>query len=123
MYIYGWGPEDVRSKMSTPTDLAGSPKYFIAMSKVIEELKSGVPMSIGALSKKLGIDRRTVGRVVDILLDVQETLVTQEIQTKRVGRRFVIQFEKRTAQAMRILKSAHDVVRRKTSFTILKRKK
>ena len=91
------------------------------MSKVIEELKSGVPMSIGALSTKLGIDRRTVGRIVDILLDVQETLSTQEITTQRVGRRFLIGFKQRTTQARQILKSAHDVVRRKTSFTILKR--
>jgi predicted transcriptional regulator len=109
--------------MSTSSNLASSPKYFVAMSKVIEELKSGAPMSIGALSKKLGIDRRTVGRVVDILLDVQETLMSQEIKTKRVGRRFMIKFEQRTEQAKKILKSAHEVVRRKTSFTVLKRKK
>jgi len=78
-------------------------------------------MSIGALSKKLGIDRRTVGRIVDILLDVQETLVAQEITTKREGRRFVIGFKQRTTQARQLLKSAKDVVRRKTSFSILKR--
>ena len=109
--------------MSISTNLSSSPKYFIAMSKVIEELKKGTPMSIGALSRKLGIDRRTVGRVVDILLDVQEALANQEISTHRVGRRFVIEFKQRTAQARNILKSAHDVVRRKTSFTILKRQK
>ncbi len=107
--------------MSIPNGLSNSPKLFIAMSKVIEELKSGVPMSIGALSKKLGIDRRTVGRIVDILLDVQETLATQEITTQRKGRRFLIGFNKRTEQARQILKSAKDVVRRKTSFSILKR--
>ncbi|MCK4565983.1 MAG: hypothetical protein KAU48_01610 [Candidatus Thorarchaeota archaeon] len=107
--------------MSIPNGLSNSPKIFVAMSKVIEELKSGVPMSIGALSTKLGIDRRTVGRIVDILLDVQETLSTQEIKTERKGRRFVIGFNERTAQARQILKSAHDVVRRKTSFSILKR--
>ena len=109
--------------MSISTELSGSPKYFIAMSRVIEELKKGTPMSIGTLSKKLGIDRRTVGRVVDILLDVQETLSTQEIRTRRVGRRFVIEFKQRTAQARNILKSAHEVVRRKTSFSVLKRQK
>lgn len=106
-----------------PSELSGSTKYFIAMSKVIEELKKGNPMSIGALSKKLGIDRRTIGRVVDILLDVQETLVSQEIETRRVGRRFVIQFMQRTAKARSLLKSAQDVVRRRTSFSILKRDK
>jgi predicted transcriptional regulator len=102
-------------------NLSNSPKLFIAMSQVIEELKSGVPMSIGALSKKLGIDRRTVGRIVDILLDMQETLTTQEIKTRRVGRRFVIEFNQRTAQVRKMLQSTYDVVRRKTSFTILKR--
>jgi len=109
--------------MSVSTNLTNSPKLFIAMSKIIEELKSGAPMSIGELSKKLGIDRRTVGRIVDILLDVQETLVTREIKTKRVGRRFLISFNQRTAQARAVLQSAHNVVRRKTAFTILKRKK
>lgn len=78
-------------------------------------------MSIGDLSTKLGIDRRTVGRIVDILLDVQETLSTQEITTQRKGRRFVIGFRQRTEQARHLLKSAKDVVRRKTSFSILKR--
>ena len=109
--------------MSFSPNLSNSPKLFIAMSQVIEELKLGVPMSIGELSKKLGVDRRTVGRIVDILLDVQETLATQEINTKRVGRRFLISFNRRTAQARKILQSAHGVVRRKTTFTILKRKK
>ncbi|TFG34441.1 hypothetical protein EU527_03240 [Candidatus Thorarchaeota archaeon] len=109
--------------MDVTTELSGSPKYFVAMSKVVEELKKGNPMSIGSLSKKLGIDRRTVGRVVDILLDVQETLATQEIKTRRVGRRFVIQFNRRSVQARNLLKSANDVVRRKTSFSILKRQK
>ena len=107
--------------MSIPSGLSNSPKLFVAMSKVIEELKSGVPMSIGALSTKLGIDRRTVGRIVDILLDVQETLSTQEIKTERKGRRFVIGFKQRTDQARQMLASAKDVVRRKTSFSILKR--
>ena len=78
-------------------------------------------MSIGALSNKLGIDRRTVGRIVDVLLDVQETLATQEITTQRKGRRFVISFKQRTNQARQMLESARDVVRRKTSFSILKR--
>jgi len=109
--------------MSVSPNLSNSPKLFIAMSRVIEELKSGTPMSIGELSRKLNIDRRTVGRIVDILLDVQETLATQQIKTRRVGRRFQIMFEQRTAQARKILSDAQSVVRRKTSFTILKRKK
>ncbi|MBE0525680.1 hypothetical protein E4H12_02375 [Candidatus Thorarchaeota archaeon] len=109
--------------MSISPNLSNSPKLFVAMSQVIEELKSGVPMSIGELSQKLGIDRRTVGRIVDILLDVQETLVTREIKTKRVGRRFLIEFNQRTAHARRVLQSAQGVVRRRTAFSILKRKK
>lgn len=121
MYILEYVPIISRTIMSMPSELSSSPKYFIAMSEVIEELKKGNPMSIGALSKKLGVDRRTIGRVVDILLDVQETLASQEIRTKRVGRRFVIQFKQRTTQARNLLKSANEVVRRKTSFSVLKR--
>ncbi|MHA1169919.1 MAG: hypothetical protein ACTSRU_18990 [Candidatus Hodarchaeales archaeon] len=95
--------------------------YLQAMGFVIEELKNGIPMSISLLSQKLNIDRRTIGKVIDALLDVQETLVNHEIQTTRSGKNFVIEFKKRANNVLQILSNTLSVVKRKSSFSILKR--
>ncbi|MFX1606223.1 MAG: hypothetical protein ACFFDD_09960 [Promethearchaeota archaeon] len=89
--------------------------YGEAMRAVIRELSNGTPMSISALSKKLSIDRRTISNVIDLLLDVQEVLVSKKIDTTRMGRRFVIKFNNRTAATRKKLESVLSVVRRKTS--------
>ena len=88
--------------------------YLDAMSLVIAELKKGIPLSIASLSKKLDVDRRTVGKVIDSLLDIQDALINQEIITARRGRRFVIQFKKRTAKVRKLLSDAKSVVRRRS---------
>lgn len=77
-----------------------------AMSRIIDVLKQGKPMSIAGLSKETNVDRRTVSKVIDMLLDVQETLRSLEIQTNRKGRQFIIRFKERTARALEILSSA-----------------
>jgi hypothetical protein len=77
-----------------------------AMSRIIAVLKKGRPMSIASLSKETSVDRRTVSKVIDLLLDVQETLRSREIQTDRLGRQFVIRFKERTAKAREVLASA-----------------
>ncbi len=95
--------------------------YLQALGFIIEELKNGIPMSISSLSKKLNIDRRTVGKVIDGLLAVQETLVNHEIQTTRTGKSFVIAFKKRASKVRSILSKTLSVVKRKSNFSILKR--
>ncbi|MHA1638106.1 MAG: hypothetical protein ACTSUB_08850 [Candidatus Thorarchaeota archaeon] len=95
--------------------------YIQAMGFVIQELKNGVPMSIASLSQKLNIDRRTVGKVIDTLLEVQETLVNHEIQTTRVGKNFVIEFKRRASRARKMLSNTLSVVKRKSRFSKLKR--
>ena len=95
--------------------------YLQALGFVIEELKNGIPLSISLLSKKLNIDRRTIGKVIDALLEVQETLVNHEIRTTRIGKNFVIEFKKRANKVRNILSNTLTVVRRKSSFSILKR--
>ncbi len=86
-----------------------------AMRAVIEAIRQQEhPLSISALSRLTGVDRRTVGKVLDILLDLQETLAEGVIETERVGRRFVVWFRERTAQARRAFKNAVHVVRRNT---------
>jgi predicted transcriptional regulator len=81
-----------------------------AMSRIIEVLKQGKPMSIASLSKEVRIDRRTVSKVIDMLLDMQDILRALEIQTDRIGRRFVIKFNERTAKAREILTAAKEKV-------------
>ena len=81
-----------------------------AMSRIISVLKKGKPMSIASLSKETNVDRRTVSKVIDMLLDVQETLRSLEIQTDRLGRQFIIRFKERTAKALEILVSAKSKV-------------
>jgi len=95
--------------------------YLQAMGFVIDELKNGSPMTISSLSQKLNIDRRTIGKVIDALLEVQETLVNHEIQTTRIGKNFVIEFHKRANKVREILSNTISVVKRKSNFSILKR--
>ena len=95
--------------------------YLQALGFVIAELKKGVPMTISSLSQKLNIDRRTVGKVIDGLLEVQETLVDHEIKTTRTGKNFVIEFNKRANRLRKTLSNTLSVVKRKTRFSILKR--
>lgn len=96
----------------TPVPRIGYPD---AIKLILNELASGVPMSISALSKKLNIDRRTVSKVIDMLIDVQTVLSEKQLETERIGRRFVIHFKERTAKARDLLGNAKVVVRRKTS--------
>ncbi|MBD3406637.1 MAG: hypothetical protein GF411_11030 [Candidatus Lokiarchaeota archaeon] len=89
------------------------------MRGVIHEMKSGTPMTIAKLSRILGVDRRTVSSVIDILLDIQNTLVEKQIETERKGRSFVISFKERTRELQRKLKSSlkGKVKRRRTKST------
>ena len=77
-----------------------------AISRVVSTLKQNKSLSISSLAEKTRIDRRTVSKVIDMLLDIQETLRSREIETERVGRRFMIRFKERTARARKILASA-----------------
>lgn len=95
--------------------------YLQALGFVIEELKNGIPMSISTLSHKLSIDRRTIGKVIDTLLEVQETLVNHEIQTTRTGKRFMIEFKKRAGIVRKSLSKTLSVVKRRSSLSIKKR--
>ena len=88
--------------------------YGDAMRAVMAELANGSPMSISTLSKKLNIDRRTIANAIDLLLDVQDVLVSKRIETTRIGRRFIIKFQNHAAETRRRLQSALQVVRRKT---------
>ena len=89
--------------------------YPDAMRLVLNELSKGMPMSISGLSRKLNIDRRTISKVIDMLLEVQTVLTEKQIETERIGRRFIVRFQERTTRAREILSSARVVFRRRSS--------
>ncbi|MBD3157871.1 MAG: hypothetical protein GF309_03690 [Candidatus Lokiarchaeota archaeon] len=61
-----------------------------AMDRVLNTLSEGVSYSISKLSRKTGLDRRTVDKVIDILLDVQKTLKKKTLTKKKAGRSYAI---------------------------------
>ncbi|MHA3963692.1 MAG: hypothetical protein AM325_009145 [Candidatus Thorarchaeota archaeon SMTZ1-45] len=68
-----------------------------AMTAVLQVLKNKPSMSIAGISKATGIDRRTVGKAVDLILNVQKNLVTQKIEKEKVGKAWVISLKKKTS--------------------------
>ncbi len=68
-----------------------------AMTAVLLVLKEKPSMSIAGISKATGIDRRTVGKAVDLILKVQKSLATQRIDKEKVGKAWVISLRKRTS--------------------------
>ncbi|MFW9963248.1 MAG: hypothetical protein ACFFCX_06780 [Candidatus Sifarchaeia archaeon] len=68
-----------------------------AMTAVLQVLKDKPSMSIAGISKATGIDRRTVGKAVDLIMSVQKSLVTQKVEKEKVGKAWVISLKKRTS--------------------------
>ncbi len=101
--------------MPISPDVTSIPRVGIpeAVTKIIEELRNGTSLSISGLAKKTGVDRRTVDKVVDMLVSVQEVLNNVKIEKDRVGRSYVVRLQARTEQARRLFKSAKERVHRR----------
>ncbi|MFO7835505.1 MAG: hypothetical protein R6V83_02530 [Candidatus Thorarchaeota archaeon] len=70
-----------------------------AMDRVLDALSEDVSYSISKLSRKTGLDRRTVDKVIDIILEMQKTLRSKTLTKKRAGRSYVIQLRDRIKKA------------------------
>lgn len=68
-----------------------------AMVAVLQALKEAPSLSITGISKATGIDRRTVAKAVDLILNVQRSLASQRMEKEKVGKRWVISLRKRTS--------------------------
>ncbi|MFW9809442.1 MAG: hypothetical protein ACFFE6_08695 [Candidatus Thorarchaeota archaeon] len=68
-----------------------------AMVAVLQALKEAPSLSIAGISKATGIDRRTVAKAVDLILNVQRSLASQRMEKEKVGKRWVISLRKRTS--------------------------
>jgi hypothetical protein len=77
-----------------------------AVAMVIAELRKGPGLSISALSRRTGIDRRTVDKAVALIMDLQDTLGLAELTKAKIGRRYIIALKERTARAKEALSSA-----------------
>ncbi|MBN2230103.1 MAG: hypothetical protein JW779_10995 [Candidatus Thorarchaeota archaeon] len=77
-----------------------SPRVDIgqAMAAVLQVLKDCPNMTIAGLAKATGIDRRTVGKAIDLILKVQESLSSQKMEKERVGKTWIISIAKRTSE-------------------------
>lgn len=71
-----------------------------AMVAVLQVLKDAPSMSIAGISQATGIDRRTVGKAIDLILRVQKSLTTQRIEKEKVGKTWVISLRKKTSELM-----------------------
>jgi hypothetical protein len=76
-----------------------------AMVAVLQVLKDAPSMSIAGISQATGIDRRTVGKAIDLIMNVQKSLTTQRIEKKKVGKKWVISLRKKTSEFMVAAKS------------------
>lgn len=71
-----------------------------AVITVLQMLKDKPSTSISGIAKATGIDRRTVGKAVNLILEVQASLNTQRIEKVKMGKAWAIQLVERTSKLM-----------------------
>jgi predicted regulator of amino acid metabolism with ACT domain len=77
---------------------------------IIAQLVKGVPMSISKLARKTGLDRRTVGKVLELLLKVQDTLFSYKLEIDRVGNTYVVKLREMVEELRRSVGSTIEIV-------------
>lgn len=81
-----------------------------ATMMIIAQLVKGVPMSISKLARKTGLDRRTVGKVLELLLKVQDTLFSYKLEIDRVGNTYVVKLREMVEELRRSVGSTIEIV-------------
>ena len=69
-----------------------------AIVEVLATLKEVPSISISGLARKTGIDRRTVTKAIDLIMDVQDSLATTKISRRKEGKMWVISRTNRTIE-------------------------
>ena len=95
--------------MSTPPT---SPRVDFpqAIVEVLATLKEVPAISIAGLAKATGIDRRTVTKAIDLIMNVQDSLATAKIDRRKEGKMWVIS---RTNRTVEFFQSAISKVKRR----------
>jgi hypothetical protein len=95
--------------MSLPT---ASPRADLpqAILDVLQTLKDIQSCSIASIARSTGLDRRTVAKAVNLIIKVQDTLVTKQMVKRREGKMWVIRLVSRTSN---MIQSTKDKVLRR----------
>lgn len=92
-----------------PVERIGLPD---AVTKIIAELRKGPGLSISAISRRTGIDRRTVDKAISLIMELQETLRSKEMTKDKIGRRYVVRLKGTSARAREAISSASRKLKR-----------
>ncbi len=84
-----------------------------AIQRVLSVLRETSTASIASLSRATGLDRRTVTKVIDVIMEVQSNLQNLELAKLKDGKRYIIRLQERTEQA----RALFDSVRRRLGRT------
>ncbi len=68
------------------------------LQDVLQELATGVPLTIAELSRKVKADRRTISKVLDIIDQIQKTLETVKLIEIKHGNSRVFRFVEENAK-------------------------
>jgi chromosome segregation and condensation protein ScpB len=101
--------------MSLPLNSSSSPERIglpDAVMKVIAELATGSGLSISTLSKRTGIDRRTVDKAISLIMELQDTLRSRELTKDKIGRRYVVRMKETSARAREVISTASKKLKR-----------
>ncbi|MFW9847997.1 MAG: hypothetical protein ACFFF4_02590 [Candidatus Thorarchaeota archaeon] len=70
------------------------------LGDVLQELAKGIPLTVAELSRRIGADRRTISKVLEMINQIQKTLDGKEmVQTKR-GNRWFFKFIEEKAKSV-----------------------
>ena len=69
-----------------------------AILDVLAALKEVPAISISGLAQRTGIDRRTVAKAIDLIMNVQDSLATTKISRRKEGKMWVISRTNRTIE-------------------------
>ncbi|MFX1369985.1 MAG: hypothetical protein ACFFAY_15435 [Promethearchaeota archaeon] len=69
-----------------------------AIVEVLATLKEFPSISISGLARETGMDRRTVSKAVDLIMNVQDSLATRVVNKKKEGKMWVIKSTNRTIE-------------------------
>lgn len=74
-----------------------------ATMMIIDILSKEVPLSISALAKSTGLDRRTVAKAVDMILKIQNAMQPFRLEMNKVGNTYVVWLKDMTAEMLKLI--------------------
>ena len=85
---------------SLPAARVDFPKAIVEVLAALKEVPS---ISISGLARTTGIDRRTVSKAIDLIMNVQDSLATRKIDRRKEGKMWVVSMGPECFQLHRFL--------------------